>query len=1327
VAKSGDTYELKIKVGTEGVKSIDLVDGKVDKLGKSAQKSTGRFGKMRESASRVPLQLKVLAGALTVLIGIFTGSIAAAASFQSQLAVVSTMLDTASLGTKKYNALMQSYSIGMRALSVEMGESTATLSKGLYDILSASIPPAKAMDVLTIATKAAKAGITDTATSVDFITSALNAYGMQAEDAGKVSDIAFATVASGKTTFAELASSIGQVAPEAAASGIQLDQLGAMLATVTKAGISTSESVTAINQLIVAFKRESPKAIQAWKDLSAGTSLAGAAWNKSLIQGNNLSKTLGVLSKATDSQKLALFSEINAMKAANVLIAQQDDYRLNLARTTKAAGQTQAAYDKVTRTLNHQLSRFWQVIKDVAVEIGNHFLPPLTEAVEWMVEWYQANKQLIDQKIDDYVGSVVRWITDLIKSIKSWYDANGDLLEQDIGEFFGEIQATGAKAWEVVSGIAKAIAAVYDGIVAVIEYIENSDVTSQLAIANNTDIANSIGSGIGHDLVVAEVYAAAQAKAQAAIEAQKLIVNAYKDTTVQLTTMAGSTANAQIDAALKSAKAYDDKAKKIVKKEKLVTAATSTELTKQQKAILELHKHENQLAAQAAKERIDAAHSVARFELEQREEGLAKAKAIYNAETIALYNKYSEQMALAGRSEDEMTRKLAAFEQQRERDYWQSLLAQDGRTQEWLRKRVAYIKQNVADERIAQQLITQSYSDFIRERQSLTEDHIYRLHNLLMANLVSGFDVAAHEILSDQQSLQEFLYEGWNLTFNGINDGMSDIVVAGINDGWDGITDAFDNACQSILDSWIRLIADMIAQWATSGILGLFTGQGFSGFSLDNLFGGLSGQISGTATEVAGLSVGLGSLSSTISNLPTVLGAGGLTGAVQLGSTALAEFGATGAAMADAIAGYSGSLAVFNEGVGVAASELGSVAAAGESAAAGISMGALAAAGGAIAFAELLALTGVIETGPIGAVGQILFGSDGGHTPESALQYIIHDFEYLQRATTAYQRQLKNGLFVDGFLNNIRDAAWEMELLADRAGLAQGEIDAMIDALDPIGAAMAEAAQATKHLDNEVERATQRFKLATDEYGHNELAISNLANTMYNLVESMGLTDQRTQTLYAEITRLNTQLRAGQITADQFGEAMQHSISAQLEQAVRAGETTAQQMRALADSFDVAKMTSGQLGQYMAATSAEVVRVSEAVENRMNAAWEAARMQMDDTATAAINLAGSLFAIPTEISSTVKTNFVSTGEISSKIQSYVVPTPSRQQQSSSAKNINVSIKANGPLIESHAADAKQLAKDAQPAILDSIKQGLKEASKNGEIVLFSEGIASFRG
>jgi hypothetical protein len=156
-------------------------------------------------------------------------------------------------------------------------------------------------------------------------------------------------------------------------------------------------------------------------------------------------------------------------------------------------------------------------------------------------------------------------------------------------------------------------------------------------------------------------------------------------------------------------------------------------------------------------------------------------------------------------------------------------------------------------------------------------------------------------------------------------------------------------------------------------------------------------------------------------------------------------------------------------------------------------------------------------------------------------------------------------------------------------------------------------------------------------------------------------------------------------------------------------------------------MTSGQLGQYMAATSAEVVRVSEAVENRMNAAWEAARMQMDDTATAAINLAGSLFAIPTEISSTVKTNFVSTGEISSKIQSYVVPTPSRQQQSSSAKNINVSIKANGPLIESHAADAKQLAKDAQPAILDSIKQGLKEASKNGEIVLFSEGIASFRG
>ncbi|GAG95650.1 unnamed protein product, partial [marine sediment metagenome] len=144
-----------------------------------------------------------------------------AADFETQLANVSTMLDESAM------RILPEYRKGLQALSVEFGESTQTLSKGLYDILSASIPPAEALGVLEVSAKAAAAGITDTGVAADAITTILNSYGMSADQAGMVSDKLFAIVKEGKTTFAELAPSIGKVAATASMAGLSFDDLGA--------------------------------------------------------------------------------------------------------------------------------------------------------------------------------------------------------------------------------------------------------------------------------------------------------------------------------------------------------------------------------------------------------------------------------------------------------------------------------------------------------------------------------------------------------------------------------------------------------------------------------------------------------------------------------------------------------------------------------------------------------------------------------------------------------------------------------------------------------------------------------------------------------------------------------------------------------------------------------------------------------------------------------------------------------------------------------------------------------------------------------------------
>ena len=89
----------------------------------------------------------------------FVLGVKAFADFEQQLANVSTMLDEP---TKH----MEAYKQRIREMSVAFGESTETLTGGLYDILSASIPAEGALDVLAVAAKAAKAGSDKNSTAI---------------------------------------------------------------------------------------------------------------------------------------------------------------------------------------------------------------------------------------------------------------------------------------------------------------------------------------------------------------------------------------------------------------------------------------------------------------------------------------------------------------------------------------------------------------------------------------------------------------------------------------------------------------------------------------------------------------------------------------------------------------------------------------------------------------------------------------------------------------------------------------------------------------------------------------------------------------------------------------------------------------------------------------------------------------------------------------------------------------------------------------------------------------------------------------------------------
>src|SRR5690554_3689738 len=98
-----------------------------------------------------------------------------------------------------------------------MGVVTKDVVPALYQSLSAGVPKDNVFEFLEVANKAAIGGIAKLETSVDGLSSVVNAYGSDVLDVGKASDLMFTAIRLGKTSFDELSSSLYNVIPTASA------------------------------------------------------------------------------------------------------------------------------------------------------------------------------------------------------------------------------------------------------------------------------------------------------------------------------------------------------------------------------------------------------------------------------------------------------------------------------------------------------------------------------------------------------------------------------------------------------------------------------------------------------------------------------------------------------------------------------------------------------------------------------------------------------------------------------------------------------------------------------------------------------------------------------------------------------------------------------------------------------------------------------------------------------------------------------------------------------------------------------------------------------
>lgn len=341
-------------------------DKSVEGLGKTAEET----GEKTENAFEgVENALAVLgyAKGLDIIIDKFKEASEEAMEFEKSLAKLSTIADE-SIGMSELKEEIET-------LSDDTNKNVNDLSEAAYQAISASVDTAESVRFVADATKLAEGGFTESATSVDVLTTAINAYKLEASDAARISDMLINTQNLGKTTVDRLAGSMGAVIPIAAAYKVQIDQLSTGYVELTRQGIDTAMSGTYLRGMLQELGDSSSKVAQVLK------SETGYAFADLMAKGYSLGDVLQVLGDSVNGNSAAfveLWSNIRASTGALALYnAGAEDFNSVLASMTECVGATDAAYAKMTNTTAHAKEGMENATSRLADSIGSDLNPAL--------------------------------------------------------------------------------------------------------------------------------------------------------------------------------------------------------------------------------------------------------------------------------------------------------------------------------------------------------------------------------------------------------------------------------------------------------------------------------------------------------------------------------------------------------------------------------------------------------------------------------------------------------------------------------------------------------------------------------------------------------------------------------------------------------------------------------------------------------------------------------------------------------------------------------------------------------------------------------------
>lgn len=305
-------------------------------------------------------------------------------SFETSFSKASTLFGDVSVDTDNLKSKIAD-------MSKQTGISAEELNETLYQAMSAGIPVTEdmgtALAAVQTAAKLSVGGFTSSSTAMSGLTTAINAYGLSADDAGRIADEFIQVQNKGVTTVDELASNMGRAISTGSAYGVNLENLNAAYISLTKGGISTAESTTYLSSMMNELGDSGSDVGKVLQDKT------GMSFSQLMDNGYSLADVLDILMASVDGDSSALMNlwgSAEAGKAANAILTQgTDNFRQSLDDLGNSSGTTEDAYSTMMDTADGKMKQVKQTANDLFIKLfekADPVIMAVLDGFQWMIE-----------------------------------------------------------------------------------------------------------------------------------------------------------------------------------------------------------------------------------------------------------------------------------------------------------------------------------------------------------------------------------------------------------------------------------------------------------------------------------------------------------------------------------------------------------------------------------------------------------------------------------------------------------------------------------------------------------------------------------------------------------------------------------------------------------------------------------------------------------------------------------------------------------------------------------------------------------------------------